>query len=48
VLHRSLGAADKVAGKAVLPAEEIQAFRNGLFDARQDILQLMERYRGLT
>jgi hypothetical protein len=44
-LHKSIAAAEKVVGKNLLDAERLKSFRTELFDIREEILRLMERYR---
>jgi len=44
-LHKAIGLTDKVAAKSLIPAEELTAYRNNLFGIREEILQLMERFR---
>jgi len=36
-----------VAGKNLLPAERLAAFRREQFEVREEILGLMEKYRGV-
>ena len=45
-LHQSIAAAEQVAGKNLLPAERLAAFRREQFEVREEILALMEKYRG--
>jgi hypothetical protein len=45
-LHKSIAAAEKVAPKKLLPRERFDSFRADLFDIREQILALMERFRG--
>jgi hypothetical protein len=44
-LHKSIAAADKVAGKNLLPPDRLQRFRTELFEIREEILALMRRFR---
>ena len=44
-LHKSIAAAEKVAGKNLLPSERFEAFRADLFQIREEILGLMQRFR---
>jgi hypothetical protein len=44
-LHTSMAAADKVAQKNLLPPERLDAFRAELFEVREKILELMQRFR---
>ena len=44
-LHKSVAATEKVAEKKLLPAERLELFRTELFDIREQILALMERFR---
>jgi hypothetical protein len=44
-LHKSIAAAEKVTAKNLLDAERMKPFRTELFDIREEILRLMERYR---
>ena len=45
-LNKSIGAAEAVAGKTLLDPARLQVFRRNLFEVRQQILALMQRYRG--
>jgi hypothetical protein len=45
-LHKSIAAAEKVAQKKLLPSERLDPFRADLFDIREQVLALMERFRG--
>ena len=45
-LHQSVSAAEKVAGKNLLDSERLESFRADLFEVREEILRLMERFRG--
>jgi hypothetical protein len=45
-LHKSIAAAEKVAQKKLLPSERFDPFRADLFDIREQVLALMERFRG--
>jgi hypothetical protein len=47
-LHQAIGLTDTVASRALLSGEEIAAYRNDLFSVREEILQLMERFRRQT
>jgi len=44
-LHKSIAAAEKVAGKNLLPPERLEQFRGELFAVREEILGLMQRFR---
>jgi len=44
-LHTSMAAADKVAQKNLLPPERLDGFRAELFEVREKILELMQRFR---
>lgn len=44
-LHMSVAAADKVAEKKLLPSDRFESFRSELFEVREKILELMERFR---
>jgi len=44
-LHKSIAAAEKVAGKNLLPPERLEEFRGELFTVREEILGLMQRFR---
>ena len=44
-LHTSMAAADNVAQKQLLPPERLDSFRAGLFEVREKILELMQRFR---
>ena len=44
-LHTSMAAAEKVAQKDLLPPERLEAFRAELFEVREKILELMQRFR---
>ncbi len=44
-LHKSIAAAEKVAGKNLLPPERLEHFRGELFAVREEILGLMQRFR---
>lgn len=46
LLHESLEAAERVKAASVLASDKIEAFRQELFIVRQEILALMERFRG--
>ena len=46
VLNRSLEAASKLQPKHLIPEEKLAAFRAELFAVREEILGLMERFRG--
>jgi hypothetical protein len=45
-LHESLEATGGVQAAGVLPLEKLEAFRKGIFGVREEILSLMERFRG--
>ena len=45
-LHQSVSAAEKVAAKNLLDSERLESFRTDLFEVREEILRLMERFRG--
>jgi hypothetical protein len=45
-LHRALSAAEKVAGKGLLEPDWLQAAQRDLFAIREDVLALMQRFRG--
>jgi hypothetical protein len=44
-LHKSIAAAEKVAEKNLLPSDRLEAFRADLFEIREEILSLMQRFR---
>jgi hypothetical protein len=44
-LHKSIAAAEKVAQKNLLPPERFDQFRADLFEIREQILALMQRFR---
>ena len=44
-LHKSIAAAEKVSGKNLLPRERLERFRAELFEIREEILTLMQRFR---
>lgn len=44
-LHKSIAAAGRVSEKNLLSAERLGPFRSELFEIREEILALMERYR---
>jgi len=44
-LEESLGESEKVRGRQLLNDEEINAFRSGLFEIREEMLGLMKKYR---
>jgi len=44
-LHTSMAAADNVAQKQLLPPERLDSFRAELFEVREKILELMQRFR---
>jgi hypothetical protein len=46
LLHQSLEASERVQTKGPLPAEKLGPFRQELFAVREEILALMERFRG--
>ena len=45
-LHESISAAERVAPRNLLPSDRLDSFRADLFDVREQILTLMERFRG--
>ena len=45
-LHASIDASEKVATKNLLGDEQLRSFRDELFAIREEILALMQRYRG--
>ena len=45
-VHASMAAAEKVAAKKLIEAERLSAFRKEWFKIREEILHLMERFRG--
>src|SRR5206468_12417773 len=45
-LHKSVSAAEKVAGKNLFDSERLESFRADLFEVREEILRLMRRFRG--
>jgi hypothetical protein len=45
-LHKSIAAAERVAQKNLLPAERMESFREELFGIREEMLALMQKYRG--
>ena len=44
-LHRSVSAAEKVTNKNLLDSERLNSFRADLFEVREEILRLMQRFR---
>jgi hypothetical protein len=44
-LHKSVAAAEKVAEKNLLPKDRLEAFRADLFEVREEMLKLMQRFR---
>src|SRR5437660_1850899 len=44
-LHASVAAAEKVAGKKLIDADRLKSFRTDLFEVREEILRLMNRFR---
>jgi hypothetical protein len=44
-LHASVQASDQVLASSVLPAQDMNRFRNELFGVREDILALMKEHR---
>jgi hypothetical protein len=46
LLHESLEASERLKAKPVLPPEKLEPFREELFAVRQEILALMNRFRG--
>lgn len=47
-LHRAQGALERVAPKAVLPEPTVERARAELFGIREEILRLMQEFRGLS
>jgi hypothetical protein len=47
-LHKSMAAAENVAVKKLLPSERFETFRADLFEIREEILGLMQRFRDQT
>jgi hypothetical protein len=45
-LHKSVAAAERVAQKNLLPRERLESFRADLFEVREEMLSLMQRFRG--
>lgn len=45
-VHASMAAAEKVAAKKLLDADRLRAFRKEWFEIREEVLHLMERFRG--
>jgi hypothetical protein len=45
-LHKSIAAAERVAQKNLLPSERLESFRTELFGIREEMLTLMQKYRG--
>jgi hypothetical protein len=44
-LHNSIAAAQRVASKNLLPAQRLESFRAELFEIREEMLALMQKYR---
>jgi hypothetical protein len=44
-LHRSIAAAERTAPKNLLPLDRLESFRAELFEIREEMLALMQRYR---
>lgn len=44
-LHKSIAAAERVAGKNLLPSDRLESFRQELFEIREEMLALMQKYR---
>lgn len=44
-LHKSVAAAERVAQKNLLPADRLESFRAELFQIREEMLTLMQKYR---
>jgi hypothetical protein len=44
-LHASIAAAEKMAEKKLIDSERLNTFRSDLFDTREEILTLMQRFR---
>jgi hypothetical protein len=44
-LHNSINASERVAAKKLLPEGKLQSFRAELFNIREQVLSLMQRYR---
>ncbi len=44
-LHKSIAATGRVAEKDLLPGERLESFRADLFDVREEMLSLMQRFR---
>jgi hypothetical protein len=44
-LHKSIAAAEKVGKKNLLPRERLEPFRADLFEVREEMLALMQRFR---
>jgi hypothetical protein len=45
-LHKSIAAGERVAEKKLLPREQLDPFRADLFEVREEVLRLMEQFRG--
>jgi hypothetical protein len=45
-LHKSIAAAERVAEKNLLPRERLESFRADLFEVREEMLRLMQHFRG--
>jgi hypothetical protein len=46
-LHASIAATEKVTEKKLIDPDQLQSFRSGLFEVREEILALMQRFRSL-
>jgi hypothetical protein len=44
-LHKSIAATERVASKNLLPQERLESFRAELFEIREEMLALMQKYR---
>jgi len=44
-LHKSIAAADRAAPKNLIPAERLESFQKELFEIREEMLALMQKYR---
>ena len=44
-LHKSIAAAERVAAKDIMPADRLESFRKELFEIREEMLALMQKYR---
>ncbi|HEY4283921.1 MAG TPA: hypothetical protein VGM62_12720 [Chthoniobacterales bacterium] len=45
-VHKSIAAAERVAQKKLLPADRLETFRTEQFGIREEMLALMQKYRG--